>query len=60
MCEDFSILKDLKIPSLQWKEISNHLSATELDMWCEKIPELNTFILSVPGSPSLSLAPQIF
>ena len=46
MCEDFSILKDLKIPSLQWKEISNHLSATELDMWCKKIPELNTFILS--------------
>ena len=38
MCEDFSILKDLAIPRLPWSDFRNHLSATELDMWCEQIP----------------------
>ena len=45
-CEDFSILKPLKIPSLPWREFNNH-SNDDLEYYIEKIPELEKFI----GSP---------
>ena len=45
-CEDFSILKPLKIPSLPWREFINH-SNDDLEYYIEKIPELEKFI----GSP---------
>ena len=40
MCEDFSLLKPLKIPALQWKEPKTKYVA---DSWCEKIPTLMKF-----------------
>ena len=40
MCEDFSLLKDLKIPALQWNEPRTKYVA---DKWCEKIPTLMKF-----------------
>ena len=43
LCEDFSLLKPLKIPSLEWKvptRIGN------IGYYCEKIPYLNTFLHS--------------
>ena len=44
--EDFSLLRPLKIPELKWKPVDGHLSATELEEWCIKIPMLNTFMIS--------------
>ena len=40
MCEDYSLLKPLKIPALQWKEPDTKYVA---DSWCEKIPSLMKF-----------------
>ena len=40
MCEDYSLLKPLKIPALQWKEPKIKYVA---DSWCEKIPTLMKF-----------------
>ena len=40
MCEDYSLLKPLKIPALQWKEPKTKYVA---DSWCEKIPTLMKF-----------------
>ena len=40
MCEDFSLLKDLKIPALQWNEPRTKYVE---DKWCEKIPTLMKF-----------------
>lgn len=44
--EDYSLLRPLKIPELKWKIVDGHLSATELEEWCKKIPMLNTFMTS--------------
>ena len=44
--EEYSLLRPLKIPELKWKPVDGHLSATEFEEWCVKIPMLNTFILS--------------
>ena len=40
MCEDYSLMKPLKIPALQWKEPDVKYVA---DSWCEKIPSLMKF-----------------
>ena len=40
MCEDYSLLKPLKIPALQWNEPDTKYVA---DSWCEKIPSLMKF-----------------
>lgn len=40
MCEDYSLMKPLKIPALQWKEPDTKYVA---DSWCEKIPSLMRF-----------------
>jgi DNA polymerase-3 subunit alpha len=40
LCEDYSILKPLKIPSLKWNDYSN-ISLTQ--EWIDKIPMLETF-----------------
>lgn len=39
LCEDYSILKPLKIPSLKW----NYYNETVTEEWIEKIPMLKTF-----------------
>jgi len=43
-CEDFSILKPLKIPSLPWREFD--VSNDEIEDAIEKIPELEKFLAS--------------
>ena len=43
-CEDFSILKPLKIPSLPWREFD--VSNDEIEDVIEKIPELEKFLAS--------------
>ena len=45
-CEDFSLMKPLKIPELLWRPVDGHLSALELDEYCKKIPMLDTFFMS--------------
>ena len=40
MCEDYSLMKPLKIPALQWKEPDVKYVA---DSWCELIPSLMKF-----------------
>ena len=51
-CEDYSLMKNLKIPELMWKEskigyVRNH--------WIEKIPYLKTFVESdYPGDRELA------
>ena len=45
MCEDFSLLKELKIPSLDWGEMPK-VSSMEYRYWQQKIPWLNKFISS--------------
>ena len=42
MCEDYSLLKPLKIPELKWKECRREYPIS----WGEAIPMLNTFINS--------------
>ena len=39
LCEDYSILKPLKIPSLKWKTYKSYLT----DDWIKRIPMLKTF-----------------
>lgn len=45
MCEDFSLLKELKIPSLDWGETPK-VSSIEYRYWQQKIPWLHKFISS--------------
>lgn len=45
-CEDYSILKPLKIPNLKWKDFSCEISDKEREKLFEKIPYLNTFAKS--------------
>ena len=40
MCEDYSLLKELKIPALQWNEPKTKYVA---DSWCELMPTLMKF-----------------
>ena len=40
MCEDFSLMKELKIPALQWNEPDVKYVA---DSWCKLIPSLTKF-----------------
>jgi DNA polymerase-3 subunit alpha len=42
MCEDYSLLKPLKIPELKWKEYRKDI----LPLWYEAIPMLKTFMES--------------
>ena len=44
-CEDFSILKPLKIPSLPWRDFS-HIGSTEIAGWDKKIPAIQNFYCS--------------
>ena len=44
-CEDYSLLKPLKIPQLTWKEPALH-PAWESKQYCERIPWLEKFLLS--------------
>lgn len=43
MCEDFTLLKPLKIPSLKWKKPKKEFSIFEYDEYFQKIPYLKTF-----------------
>ena len=43
-CEDYSLLKELKIPRLNWKEYVT--DAKSKQFWCDKIPYLKTFLES--------------
>ena len=43
-CEDYSLMKPLKIPRLNWKNFS--LNDIETGIWCDKIPYLQKFLLS--------------
>ena len=45
MCEDYSLLKPLKIPQLPWRELVLH-PAWECKEYCAKIPWLEKFLLS--------------
>ena len=45
MCEDFSLLKELKIPSLDWGDTPSYSLETQL-AWAQKIPWLKKFINS--------------
>ena len=42
MCEDFSVLKPLEIPSLPWRKFPL-VSLEELDEWMEKMPAMKKF-----------------
>ena len=42
-CEDFSILRPLKIPSLPWRKFNKH-SQNEINEYCKLIPELKKFV----------------
>lgn len=44
-CEDFSILKPLKIPSLQWRQFSSR-SKAEIDDYIKLMPALEKFVTS--------------
>lgn len=44
MCEDFSLMKSLKIPELQWREVLSYY--TEYPEWFEKMPTLEKFLNS--------------
>ena len=43
-CEDYSLMKPLKIPRLNWKEYI--IKAKEKQFWSDKIPYLKKFLLS--------------
>ena len=43
-CEDYSLMKSLKIPRLNWKEYT--VEAQQKQFWCEKIPYLKKFLES--------------
>ena len=42
-CEDYSLLKPLKIPSLKWKPVKKQYSITEYQKYFKKIPNLELF-----------------
>ena len=44
MCEDYSLMKPLKIPELQWREVLNYYS--EYPEWFKKMPTLEKFLNS--------------
>ena len=44
-CEEFSVLKPLKIPSLPWRKF-DELTAQEITEYSKKMPALGNFILS--------------
>lgn len=44
MCEDYSLMKPLKIPELQWREVLSYY--TEYPEWFRKMPTLEKFINS--------------
>lgn len=41
-CEDYSILRPLKIPSLKWKPVQNYQA--DYSLWFKRIPMLETFL----------------
>ena len=43
-CKDFTLMKSLKIPRLNWKEYT--IGAKEKQFWSDKIPYLKKFLLS--------------
>ena len=43
MCEDYSLLKPLKIPELKWNEYSHII---DMHQWIPRIPMLDTFLTS--------------
>ena len=45
MCEDYTLLKPLKIPQLPWKEMALHPTWVS-KQYCDKIPWLEKFLLS--------------
>ena len=45
MCEDFSLLKELKIPSLDWGNVTPHTAITR-QQWIDRIPWLEKFVHS--------------
>ena len=45
MCEDFSLLKPLKIPSLDWGNVMQHTAITR-QQWIDRIPWLEKFVHS--------------
>lgn len=45
MCEDFSLLKELKIPCLDWGNIPKH-TPEEYAKWIERIPWMEKFVNS--------------
>jgi len=44
MCEDFSLMKPLKIPELQWRNVISYY--TEYPEWFKKMPTLEKFLNS--------------
>ena len=42
-CENFSLLKPLKIPSLEWRETKKKRVAQDYEVWFERMPYLKTF-----------------
>lgn len=44
MCEDYSLMKPLKIPELQWRKVLNYYS--EYPEWFKKMPTLEKFLNS--------------
>lgn len=49
-CEDYSLLKPLKIPELKWKESK---IGYVRNYWCERIPNLERFVESSYGGDQL-------
>ena len=45
-CEDYSLLRSLKIPELKWKTIDKEIPEPEFSNYIAKIPMLNTFMTS--------------
>lgn len=45
MCEDYSILKPLKIPTLKWNKFTEY-TQDQLEEWCNTIPMFKTFLKS--------------
>ena len=45
MCEDYSLLKPLKIPELSWKK-PDYISTEQKDKWFKLIPQLYEFYIS--------------
>lgn len=45
MCEDFSLLKELKIPSLDWGKVPSYTAITK-QQWIDRMPWLEKFVHS--------------